>query len=316
MVACAPLVGEDGALAYHGLMWEAQQGNDLVYSANSNVLLTLYVDPSGSGNALLGNISIKAGRGGDTPTPAVANTPGDGEVQVSLHVGGAGSASITATLGTLTATFPIEVSVPDPSRTTLVFEPNTIVAGEQSAHGTLWAQDDQGRSITGVAVAISTDDPNTRILPNAVITSGSGKAVFSVLGYASGPHEMGVVGEGLTFKQGITVVPAGISTLRSVLSFNPPVPVAGVDKTVVVLQVNDAYGNPIAGLDVALAPSAIDSTMGVTTGVTNALGQVISDLSCGSAKVVSVAAYVRTPKTSPVAVRGSTVFVAPPHAGH
>lgn len=309
--ACGPLTPEQANQVQAALFWTESQGNDLIYAANSNVELRLRVGQALTAKALSGNVLITPGRSGDTVSPSQASVPGSGEIGVDLRVGGPGAASVTAQLGAIKKSLELEVSTPDASASTLTFEPNTVVAGEQAALGTLWAKDSAGKDIAGVQAQVTSDDPNAYLQPSTLTTRNAGRDVFSVVGYRAGLHHFRVEGSGLTFSATLTVKPAGINSLSSSVVCTPAVTVAnGVDRTGVRVQVVDAYNNPIAGVNIRLSAGSTTVT-DPATGVTDADGRFESTLTSTASGVITVVAKAFPPSSSSVNIIGRTLFVPP-----
>lgn len=310
--ACAPLTPEETAQIQTKLFWTASQGNDLVYSANSNVALRLRVGTAITAAAVHGNIVISSGRGSDKVSPTQSPVPGAGEIDVLLQLGGPGTTSVTAQLGAQTESLDIEVATPDVSQTTLTFEPNSVVAGEQAALGTLWAKDGAGRNLTGVRATVTTEDPNTHLEPQELITRNAGRDVFSVISNTAGLHTFHISGDGLDFAPTLEVKPAGINSLTSSITFNPTTTVAnGQDRTAVLVEVLDAYGNPISGVTVKFVITTGTSIISPTAGITDAQGRLTASLTSTDAGLLTLAAKVYPASSSSVTIIGRTMLVAP-----
>ena len=117
--------------------------------------------------------------------------------------------------------------------------------------------DGQGRPVSGVPVAFVFTDPvgDASVAPDTATTDADGQASFQlVMGsrVGRGSAELRVTGaDELTAAVSFTAVSADANELRAVSGDGQRAPAGAVLGEPLVVQVTDAFGNPIAGVPIA-----------------------------------------------------------------
>ncbi len=118
--------------------------------------------------------------------------------------------------------------------------------------------DSQGRPVAGIPVAFAfTGGVAASVAPDTAMTDADGRAPFQVLlgpQVGSGSAEVRVSGSGsgaLSAPVQFTALPANANELVAVSGDSQSARVGGTLADPLVVQVTDAFGNPIAGVDVA-----------------------------------------------------------------
>ena len=150
--------------------------------------------------------------------------------------------------------------------------------------------DSQGRPVSGVRVAFAfTGDPSgATVAPDTAETDGDGRAAFRIV---LGTHVGGAAAEVRVASAGgervlsaslrFDAVSSDANQLVAVTGDNQSAPAGGALPSPLVVQVTDAFGNPISGVEIAWAADAGSVTPSAT--VTGADGLVSAERTLGVA---------------------------------
>lgn len=167
------------------------------------------------------------------------------------------------------------------TRSTVVATPATVGAdGASPATVTVTLLDAQGNPVSGKEVSLTSDRGADDVITPATATSGaSGTAIFTAVSERFGTATFTATDttDGLALAQAAPVAFLGtVSPSRStVVAASPTVLANGSASTAITVRIADAFGNPVQGVEVALASDRgpIDA-VSPPSATTDAVGQV------------------------------------------
>jgi len=174
--------------------------------------------------------------------------------------------------------------------------PGTITAssGASSAAITVTARDQFGNLIDGATVVLSASgDGNTLTQPLGP-TSGGGVVVGSLSATVAEGKTVSVTidGTGITQTAAVTVVPAGVGAVQSMVASSPESITAGSGVATITVTARDGFGNPVEGVTVVLAATGSGNTLTQPGTTTDASGVATGTLSATAAEAKTVTATV------------------------
>ncbi|MHB8877024.1 MAG: Ig-like domain-containing protein, partial [Myxococcaceae bacterium] len=267
---------------------------------------------------------LGAAPGGATLSgPAVARPVGTVATFAGLGVdrAGTGYTLLARAIGLAPATSPaFSITAATPSgvsSTATVSPPGPLVAdGAASYLFTVTVRDGLGNPISGAPVQlVPSGSGNTLVQPAA--TGLDGVTTGALASTRAGAQQVTVKVGALELASPVTVtfVAGPASDTASTVSASPSsVTADGVATTSVTITVNDAQGNPIAGLPVTLAASGTGNLLVQPTALTDPAGLATAALASTRAEAKTLFATVGTSLS--IVQQPAVTFVAgPPSAG-
>ena len=248
----------------------------------------------GAGNPVSGKIvSLSSSRStADVISPPSASTDASGIVTFTVRSTLAGSSTYTVTdlsdSTTLLPTFAVTfVSGPvSPSNSTFSATPSSVTAdGVSTSTLTVVLKDSNGNPVSGKNVGLSTNRSSVdTITPSSLVTDSMGTAIFTVRSPSAGNSVYNATDltDSLTLAPvpTVTFVPGSVSpTISSVASSSAFVFADGVQTMAVTVTLRDSNGNLIPGSNVVLSSSRTSSDTISGSGLTNASGMTIFQIS-------------------------------------
>ncbi|MBM4379289.1 MAG: Ig-like domain-containing protein, partial [Deltaproteobacteria bacterium] len=251
------------------------------------------------GNPVPGQGVSLAVSGTQNTTSALGGTTGgDGTFTLMLQSTRAEVKQVSATVGGVTKSVPVEVRAGAPAAATSSFtHAAAAVAAGGSTGLTVTVRDADGNPVAGAAVALSCSGTGNTLTPASGTTNGQGvftAALSSTRAEAKSLSAEVSTLEGTSLSLGAAVTftlgpPAQDTSSLSLGSGSVPVS-SGSGGTVVTVGVKDAYGNPVSGVPVSLAATGSSNVFSAPSGTTNAAGQYTSALTSTRAESKTVTA--------------------------
>jgi parallel beta-helix repeat protein len=250
---------------------------------NSSTLTATATDQYGNPVADGTTISFTTSLG--ALSSSTANTSG-GDASVTLSSTVAGVATVTATIGSLSATAQVTFTAGAPFTLTLTAVPSTLPVGSSSAL-TATATDQYGNAVAdGTVVSFTTSLGS--VSPVTATTVGS-VATATLSSTISGVATVTATVGSLSTTVQVTFTPGAPFTFTFTLT--PTVIVAnGISQSLATATVVDQFGNPVSGVTVNFLAGI--GTFSPASGATNASGQITATLTSLTPAIENVFAVV------------------------
>ncbi|NLF51142.1 MAG: DUF11 domain-containing protein, partial [Leptolinea sp.] len=222
-----------------------------------------------------------------TITQTTPNTDADGKLTASIKSLELGKVLVSANDVTENVSLgnPIEVSfvngLSDPDKSTVLVSPDSIAAdGIAKATITVTLMDNQNRPLPDHEVELtSSGTTNTILGPVPLMTSGDGKATFTIASTESGIKTLTVrdktINLTLNTAPKITFNPGPVSLNNITITAAPlEAPADGITPITLTATARDIYNNPVPGVPLTLRISGTTAVLGQTETVTDSLGQI------------------------------------------
>ncbi len=278
-------------------------------TATSTVTVTL---KDANSNPVSGKaVSITAGSGGSTITPASATTNASGVATFTVKDTAVESVTYTAkdTTDNITITQTAQVSftagTPTSGNSTVSASPTSITAdGTTTSTVTVTLFDAFSHPVSGKTVTLAQGTGSSTISPASATTNASGVAAFTVkdtkaetVTYTARDTTDNVT---ITQTAQVTFTPGTPTAGNSTVTANPTsVTADGTTTSTITVTLEDAHNNPVSSKTVTLSQGTGSSTITTVSGTTNASGQ--ASFTVKNTKAESVI-YTATDTTDAVTV--------------
>lgn len=232
--------------------------------------------------------TLSSSRGAaDALSSSLETSDASGTASFTLQSAAAGASTLTVVVQSVAT--PVSLSVPvtfvagpvSASASTVVSSPSTVSAdGSSPATVTVTLLDAAGNPVPGKDVALASDRGiDDTVTPASAISDAAGAVAFTVSStkFGAATFTAADTSDGLALAQTARVAFVGtVSPSRSTVVPSPaPVLADGAASSAITVRVVDAFGNPVAGEDVALASDrGATDTISPASGTTDAAGQV------------------------------------------
>jgi hypothetical protein len=262
-------------------------------TANANATLTFTFKDAGNNPIINAPVSFSTNLAGSTFTPATGTTDATGAFSTVFRATGAGSASITVTVGGTSITFPTAVAVAaGASALRFVTQPANVGTGAAFSVA-VEVLDNTGQRLTTATNPITLTLSGGTLTGTATANAVAGLATFnglSISGVATGTIMTATSGT-LTVQSSPFNVTAGPPTLaQSSATFAPTL--SSGTPSAATFTFRDAGNNPVANAAVTLTSTIAGTTFAPSSGTTNATGVFTSTITAGASGVGTVTATV------------------------
>lgn len=237
----------------------------------------------GNGNLVPGATVVLAATGsGNTLTQPALVTGANGVATGSIASTGAGTKTISATVGGVLVTQTVSLTVTpaaiSETTSTLTASTSTVTAGTGSSTITVTARDAFGNAVAGATVVLSATGTGNTLTQPASVTNALGVATGSFASSTSEAKTISATAGGVALAQSvaITVVPDVASPITSTVTISSSTLVAGSDTATVTVTARDGSGNVVPGVTIVLEsvspglvllqPAAVTDGNGVSIG--------------------------------------------------
>jgi adhesin/invasin len=186
--------------------------------------------------------------------------------------------TLTATLGTLTATGTLIETAGAPATASVALSRGSIIAnGTSTSTATATVRDANGNLVPGATVGWSTSDPGAGVTGGSGVTDGSGTTVTTITAStrAQTATVTATVG-GLTGTAGLTETNGPVTGIALTLG-SSSIAANGTSTTTATVTLTDANGNPVIGVNPA--DPSLDGSIDFTTSVAGAAGVTFTSAS-------------------------------------
>jgi hypothetical protein len=230
--------------------------------------------------------------------PTSGTTDANGQLTASLSSTTAEQKTVTASIDggafSLTSAVTFQPGAPDEGNSTLVANPDTVVAnGSDESILTVTVLDAQGNPVPGVDVASTVSGSDNDLMPTSGTTDTNGEFTASLSSTTAEGKTVTASIDGGAFElyAPVTFEAGPVSASQSILSADPnTVEADGTETTTVTVVARDDYDNPIGGASVQLATSGSSSIS--QPGPTDSTGTTTGDISSTEDGVQTISATI------------------------
>jgi Big-like domain-containing protein/invasin-like protein len=252
---------------------------------------------NGSGSPVTGATVVLSATGtGNTLTQPVGTTNASGVATGTLTSTVPEVKAVSAVANgiglTQTAVVTVTTGAAAGSKSTVVANPASIIAGSGTSTITVTAHDTAGNPVSGATVVLAATGSGNTLTQPAAVTDANGVATGSLASSVTETKTVSATINGVAVVQtaAVTVAAQQASPSLSTLGAAPLSFSAGGSGTTITVTVRNGNGDPIAGANVVLSVTGTQNALTQPAGPTDANGAATGTLTATKAELKTVSA--------------------------